>query len=183
MWTKDRYKLTKLAIAILDVTVNYSDVVVTTVFSVRYNQTFNHCLRGFPSVVASVFPLVYFRFINPKYVFVRRLVGVLFGYVVTISHFEVLLEIGSVLYRIALWDFRDAIPFFHWLLRCWKCEGNWVHILPPKQFHSAIWHSLPLFLTLANVFWTWSLRGTWGNKKTKQNKEKQQQQQQQKACI
>ena len=86
-------------------TVNYSDVVVTTVFSVRYNQTFNHCLRGFPSVVASVFPLVYFRFINPKYVFVRRLVGVLFGYVVTISHFEVLLETGSVLYRIALWDF------------------------------------------------------------------------------
>lgn len=105
MGTKDPYKLTKLAIAILDVTVNYSDVVVTTVFSVRYNQTFNHCLRGFPSVVASVFPLVYFRFINPKYVFVRRLVGVLFGYVVTISHFEVLLETGSVLYRIALWDF------------------------------------------------------------------------------
>ena len=91
-------------------TVNYSDVVVTTVFSVRYNQTFNHCLRGFPSVVASVFPLVHFRFINPKYVFVRRLVGVLFGYVVTIGHFEVLPEIGSVLYRIAPWDLRDAIP-------------------------------------------------------------------------
>ena len=112
MWTKDLYKLTKLASAMLDVTVNYSDVVVTTVFSVRYNQTFNHYLRGFPSVVASVFPLVYFRFINPKYVFVRRLVGVLFGYVVTIGHFEVLPEIGSVLYRIALWDFRDAIPSF-----------------------------------------------------------------------
>lgn len=106
------YKLTKLASAILDVTVNYSDVVVTTVFSVRYNQTFNHCLRGFPSVVASVFPLVYFRFINPKYVFVRRLVGVLFGYVVTIGHFEALLETGSVLCRIARLDIRDTIASF-----------------------------------------------------------------------
>ena len=93
-------------------TVNYSDVLVTTVFSVRYNQTFNHCLRGFPSVVASVFPLVYFRFINPKYVFVRRLVGVLFGYVVTIGHFEALLETGSVLCRIALLDIRDTIASF-----------------------------------------------------------------------
>ena len=109
---KDLYKLTKLASAILYVTVNYSDVVVTTVFSVRYNKTFNHCMRCFPSVVASVFPLVYFRFINPKYIFVRRLVGVLFGYVVTIGHFEVLPETGSVLCRIALWDFRDAIPSF-----------------------------------------------------------------------
>ena len=93
-------------------TVNYGEVVLITVFSVSYNQTFNYCLRGFPSVVASVFPLVYFRFINPKYVFVRRLVGVLFGYVVTIGYFEVLPEIGSVLYRIAIWDFRDAIPSF-----------------------------------------------------------------------
>lgn len=91
-------------------TVNYGEVVLITVFSVSNNQTFNYCLRGFPSVVASVFPLVYFRFINPKYVFVRRLVGVLFGYVVTIGHFEVLPEIGSVLYRIAPWDLRDAIP-------------------------------------------------------------------------
>ena len=90
-------------------TVNYGEVVLITVFSVSYNQTFNYCLRGFPSVVASIFPLVYFRFINPKYIFVHRLVGVLFGYVVTIGHFE---EIGSVLYRIALWDFRDAIPSF-----------------------------------------------------------------------
>ena len=90
--------------------VNYGEVVLITVFSVSYNQTFNYCLRGFPSVVASVFPLVYFRFINPKYVFVRRLVGVLFGYIVTIGHFEVLPEIGSVLYRIAPWDLRNAIP-------------------------------------------------------------------------
>ena len=90
--------------------VNYGEVVLITVFSVSYNQTFNYYLRGFPSVVASVFPLVYFRFINPKYVFVRRLVGVLFGYVVTIGHFEVLPEIGSVLYRIAPWDLRNAIP-------------------------------------------------------------------------
>ena len=142
MWTKDPYKLTKLAIAILDVTVNYSDVVVTTVFSVRYNQTFNHYLRGFPSVVASVFPLVYFRFINPKYVFVRRVVGVLFGYVVTIGHFEALLETGSVLCRIALLDIRDTIASF---TGCYdvlkKCEGKWVHIVPPKQSHSAIWHN------------------------------------------
>ena len=91
-------------------TVNYGEVVLITVFSVSYNQTFNYCLRGFPSVVASVFPLVYFRFINPKYVFVRRLVGVLFGYVVTIGHIEVLPEIGSVLYRIAPWDLRNSIP-------------------------------------------------------------------------
>ena len=90
-------------------TVNYGEVELITVFSVTYNQTFNYCLHGFPSVV---FPLVYFRFINPKYIFVRRLVGILFGYVVTIGHFEVLLETGSVLYRIALWDFRDAIPSF-----------------------------------------------------------------------
>ena len=90
--------------------VNYGEVVLITVFSVSYNQTFNYCLRGFPSVVASVFPLVYFRFINPKYVFVRRLVGVLFGYVVTIGHIEVLPEIGSVLYRIAPWDLRNSIP-------------------------------------------------------------------------
>lgn len=59
-----------------------------------------------------VFPLVYFRFINPKYIFVRRLVGVLFGYVVTIGHFEVLPETGSVLCRISLWDFQDPIPSF-----------------------------------------------------------------------
>ena len=124
MWTKDLCKLIKLASAILDVTVNYSDVVVTTVFSVSYNQTFNHCLRGFPSVVASVFPLVYFRFINPKYVFVRRLVGVLFGYVVTIGHFEVLPETGSVLCRIALWDFRDAIPFFCYDVKSAKETGS-----------------------------------------------------------
>ena len=77
-------------------TVNYGEVVLITVFSVSYNQTFNYCLRGFPSVVAGV----------------RRLVGVLFGYVVTIGHFEVLLETGSVLCRIALWDFRDAIASF-----------------------------------------------------------------------
>ena len=93
-------------------TVNYGEVVLITVFSVSYNQTFNYCLRGFPSVVASVFPLVYFRFINPKYVFVRRLVGVLFGYVVTIGHFEALLETGSVLCRIALLDIRDTNASF-----------------------------------------------------------------------
>ena len=93
-------------------TVNYGEVVLITVFSVSYNQTFNYCLRGFPSVVAIVFPLVYFRFINPKYVFVRRLVGVLFGYVVTIGHFEALLETGSVLCRIARLDIRDTIASF-----------------------------------------------------------------------
>ena len=112
MWTKGLYKLPKLASAKLDVTVNYGEVVLTTVFSVSYNQTFNYCPHGFPSVVAGVFPLVYFRFNNRKYVFVLRLVGVLFGYVVSIGHFEVLPETGSLLCRIAPWDVRDAITSF-----------------------------------------------------------------------
>ena len=71
--------LSLIASAKLDVRVNYSDVVVITVFSVSYNQTFNSCLRGLPSVVAGVFLRMYFPFNNRKYVCVRRLVGYCLG--------------------------------------------------------------------------------------------------------
>ena len=51
---------------------------------------------------------------------------------------------GSVLCRIALWDyFGDAIAFFNYCFFYWLlggCAGNWVEINPPKRSHNAFRH-------------------------------------------
>ena len=106
--------LSLIASAKLDVTVNYSEVVVITVFSVSYNQTFYSCLRGLPSVVAGVFP-----FQQPE---IRLCSQASWGIVWVCSDYCPFWSlargrVGVVSNRTMGLSVR--YPFIHWLLRCY----------------------------------------------------------------